>query len=198
MVKNTITLFLLVVILFSSCVSSQKKTEDLFIYVTDSKKVKLLAPSALEKRVDAMQMFSGSFSSAKKDSINMIAVTECTEQKISVTMMNELGIEIASLLYTDSGVFLKSSFLPEGIKPEYIVMDFQNVYYRPSLLAKEYKTSGLSFTIEENDGIEKRLIMDGKTVIEVIENKDGEILLRNYFRGYTYRLTDLNSGGEDE
>ena len=191
MKKKVFGLLLVVPLFLSSCVST-KKQKVLSVYVTDSKRVNLLAPSAVEHDVNVMQMFTGSFSASKKDSMNMIACTECTEEKISVVMMNELGIEIASLLYSSSGISLHSSFLPDGVKPEYIIMDFQNVYYKPSLLAAEYNTCGLSFTVEKNGGVERRVIMDGDVVIEMIEKKDKEILLHNYLRGYTYRLTELD------
>lgn len=191
MKKKVFGLVLLVVLFLSSCASS-KKQKLLSVYVTDSKKVRLLAPSALEHEVNVMQMFTGSFVASKKEAVNMIACTECTAEKISVVMMNELGIEIASLLYSSSDISLQSSFLPSNVKPEYIIMDFQNVYYKPSLLATEYKASGLSFMVEKNGGVERRFIKDGDVIIEMIEKKDKEILLHNYLRGYTYRLTELD------
>lgn len=174
----------------TSCASMQTPKR-IFVYVTDVKKVYLLPPSAVEHSVSTMQLFEGTFSDAKKTSMTFIASTDCTEQKISVVMMNELGIEIASLLYSESELSLHSAFLPDGIKPEYVIMDFQNVYYSSVLLDAAYKAAGLSFTMTELDGVEHRFIKDGDVVVEMIEKKDGCITLHNYIRGYTYRLTEL-------
>lgn len=174
-------------LLIAACVSSAKRSTGMKVFVTDSKAVMLLPPEDAWHDVDTIQFFTGSYGGTK---MAMIAYTECTTEKISVVMMNDLGIEIASLLYTASGLSLKSSFLPVSAKPEYIVMDFQNVYYNPDALCKLYSAAGLSFTVCNDDGFEVRTIAEGNTIIEVIEKSPEGIVITNYLRNYKYTLKE--------
>ncbi|MCR5764071.1 MAG: DUF3261 domain-containing protein [Treponema sp.] len=192
MKKIVFFLILTAGLLFSSCVTTASKNKKTYsVFMTDTKKVNLLPPSCTEKNINVMQMFTGSFFSKDSKSVNMIACTESTEKKISIVMLNELGIEMVSVLYSDEELSLKSSFLPDTVRPEYIIMDIQNIYYKSELLSGLYKDSGLSFSVKKDNNIETRLVMDGNTIIENIEKKDGEIILHNYLRGYTYRLTEI-------
>lgn len=179
---------LFVALLCSSCVSTRAKKELYTVHVTDTKEVSLLPVEDLENEIDIVQLFSGTYD---KVSFNMLAYTECNRNKISVVMMNELGIKLGSILYSDDGILLDSKFFSDKIKGEYIIIDFQNAYYKKERLADLYKASGLSFEVVENKDSEIRTIMDGDIVIEEIEKSDGKITIRNYLRNYKYVLTEV-------
>ncbi|MBQ1794643.1 MAG: DUF3261 domain-containing protein [Treponema sp.] len=161
------------------------------VYMTDTKKIRLLPPSCMDGSYEALQLFSGSFGSRQFASQTYL---ECTEERVFAMLINEFGIGIGTLSYQGESVTFESDYFPKDLQAAYIVADLQNVYYKVSELEKNYAAAGLTFLCEKSpDGTETRLIQDGGTVIEKITILPArkEISIQNVLRGYSYHLEEL-------
>ena len=184
--------FLFSAVLFFSCVSAGKAASSSDeVYVTDSKKISLLPPSCFERELDSLQQFTGTFSG--RSFVSNFYITSSSEQ-VSVTILNEFGIETGFLVYDGTSCVLDSSLFPKALKCQYIVLDLENVYCTLESLTEHYSKAGLSFSETEEDGIKKRRIYDGSYLVEEITFSVSEtssvIVLNNFLRNYSYELTE--------
>jgi len=199
--KKIIPLFL-IAILFVSCASTKiEKTPALNkVYVTNTTKVDLLPVNAIKEPVEIYQQFTGTFG---EKHYTASLYLQADDQGITILILNEMGIEIGSIVYDGKSCTMDSSFFPPQLKPEYIILDLQNAFCDKKMLVEHYKKYGLTYT---GDGVVPCARRDGfRGHINTIE-KDGQVieqikvsysyqyvLIENKLRNYKYSLC----GSED-
>ena len=164
------------------------------VYVTNTKKVPLLAPDALQGPRDCYEYFTGTFG---EKTFASLCYLNADEDGISVVLMNEFGMEMGTLVYDGKSAALNSSLFPKKLKSEYILLDLQNVLYDAEKLSAHYKNYGLDFSEKVlEDGTVLRELKNKKKLIEKITvtlNKEGARLTRieNLLRGYVFELSEV-------
>ena len=147
------------------------------VYVTNRHKVPLLLPCDM----NGIYFFSD-------------------QNEMQLSLLNDFGTDMGSLFYDGREVRFESAMFPKNLKAEYIVCDIQNAYYDSAALEANYKNAGLSFETERildesGEPVEVRKIFEEKKLIEEITLKNGRevqsITIRNYLRGYEYKLTKV-------
>jgi len=183
---------------FNSCASAKKsQAAGPFrpVYITNSKKVKLLSPEKAALVFDGVQLLNGSFGS---QSFSLLSYTQIDERGISLSLMNDFGADMGNLFYDASTLAFDSAYFPKTLPGEYIICDIQNAYYSEEALRNNYEAAGLRFEVstqEENGGelLQTRRIYDGKKLIEEITLSKYEVTIKNILRGYSYQLVNTEN-----
>ena len=184
------------------------------VYVTNSKKIQLLSPSAMNGEKKALQLLEGSYGN---NSFSLMCYLEADSSGIYISLLNEFGTGMGELSYNGERVNFESGVFPKNAKAEYIVSDLQFAYYRAEELKAVFDSAGLKFTVsggadeacvtdklsgaEGASGVsggsadlqiqsETRTIFDGEKCIERIVKNKNTITIDNYLRNYTYVLTE--------
>ncbi|MCR4578935.1 MAG: DUF3261 domain-containing protein [Treponema sp.] len=183
---------------FTSCATTKKASQASLrpVYITNSKKIKLLPLENSQTCIDGLQLLTGTFNDS---SFTLLSYTQIDSSIISLALMNDMGTDMGSLIYDGLTVNFESAFLPNQLPGEYIISDIQNAYYSAAELEASYQAAHLTFSVssvEDPDSQIKeiRRIYDGKKLIEEIEISEKEVYIKNYLRGYSYNL--LNYDGE--
>lgn len=188
MKKLIIGFSILVSFLLMSCSTTKVSGPKLNpVYVTNSKKIELLSPSEVADPSSTYQLVEGSFGN---DSFSLLGYMEIVPEGIFISLLNDFGTDMGSLSYDGNEVLFESAYFPKKLKGEYVISDIQNVYYNVDSLKTNYSNSGLIFTCENDGNIETRKVMSGNKVIEEITKNGNIVLLKNYLRGYEFKLTD--------
>ena len=208
MIKKLPLLFL--AILFVSCASTRFESNFSPVYVTNFSKYALLPPSAMSGKVDSLQRMSAKFGNGEKaQELEFDVYVISDQEQLSMTIFNEFGVTMGSLLYDGATLDFESSVFPANFKPEYIVADLQFFLYDASELKSALNKIGIDFEISiacGDDGITtetRTLSSKGKPVSKIVkklspsENTDSqnagliqiqEIQYENFLRGYSYSL----------
>ena len=168
------------------------------VYVTDTKAVSLLPPSCMAGSMDTFQLLTGSYGTQH---FALQAYTRADADGISMTLLNEMGITVATLSYTKDGTNFQSAYLPDSIRAEYMLLDFQNACYDASALRDHYAASGLRFERSREGGRDYRRIYDGRKLIEEIITEENtaagtRLSVQNRLRSYRYELAELTEPAE--
>ena len=163
------------------------------VYVTNTKKVNLLLPLYSAGVFDGLQLLNGSFGDT---SFNLLSYTQIDTKGISLSLMNDFGADMGNLFYDGQKVIFDSAYFPKSLPGEYIICDIQNAFYDSAALEANYQNAGLIFEdtlilCETGTSEEVRKIYDGKKLIEEITILENTITIKNYLRGYEYKLTKL-------
>ena len=163
------------------------------IYITNSKKVELLLPEYADGAYDVFRILDGNFGNT---SFSFLSYTQIDETGISLSLMNDFGADMGNVFYDGTKVVFDSAYFPKNLPGEYIICDIQNAFYDSAVLEENYKNAGLTFeeTVimwETGTPEEIRKIFDGSKLIEEISNHDDTITIKNYLRGYEYKLTKI-------
>jgi hypothetical protein len=197
------TFIIIILSLFLVSCASTKKVADgnktsaklRSVYVTNTKKVSLLPPAAADGIFEGLQLLNGSFGGT---SFNLLSYTQIDKTGINLSLMNDFGTDMGNVFYDGEQVFFDSAYFPKNLPGEYIICDIQNAYYDEAALRENYEKSGLEFEVWNGSGYnqaagvsETRLIKDGKKLIEEISIIDDTVTIKNFLRGYEYKLTKL-------
>ncbi len=186
--------FLIAFFLLSSCTSTKMPSLN-EVYVTDEKSVQILSPGCLMQDIEKRYVFEAEFDGHK---ISCEVFAKASKSGIYMTMMNEFGSTVAELSYDGARCEVSSSVLPKKIKPEYIMLDFQNAFYDMVALNETYVSSGLAFWAMNRSGGENqkpaqfRCIYDGEKLVEKIMIEEKFIKIKNYVRNYLYTLKEVD------
>jgi hypothetical protein len=181
-----------VVALFLSCASGPE-TGERPVYLTDSAAFRLLPPSCIEKPLDMAQQISGTYNSRtyKAKQFIMDAYVIADSARISMILFSAMGGEIADLSFDKENLQFKSDYFPKNLKAEYIVADFQLVFYDAGRLAEELESAGLRLVTRRDGGMKKtekrEVLNDGTVIIEIVKTSS-EVRYTNHVRGYQYTL----------
>lgn len=166
----------------SSCKTTPKSKSLRPVYITNSKKVNLLAPGSANIVLDQVILLEGSFG---KTDFNLMSYTLINLEEINLSLFNEFGTDMGFVSYNGEAVFFDSAYFPKALPGEYIICDIQNAFYSFEALKANYANSGLIFEQKENC----RRILDGKNLIEEISFAENTVEIKNLLRGYSYKLT---------
>lgn len=157
------------------------------VYITDKKRVQLLPTEAIEKPVDALQRITATF---RGNAFTADCLLLADDHQLFMTVLNEFGTTLASLVYGDGNVSFDSTVFPKDLKAEYIVFDVQLCFYSVSALKKALESAGLRLDVTvDSQNTETRAIYSGKKLIASIEKKAGLITYKNVLRAYSYTLS---------
>ena len=205
-IETTCKIFILLLSLFLISCKSTKVIEESStkapvaklrsVYITNTKKVNLLPPAAAGQIIEGLQLLNGSFG---KQSFNLLSYTQIDSQGISLSLLNDFGTDMGNIFYDGEQVIFDSAFFPKNLPGEYVICDIQNAFYDEAALKENYDKAGLTFeewpaAVDKRGsaGEEKiRHITDGKKLIEEINITDDTVTIKNYLRGYEYKLTKL-------
>jgi hypothetical protein len=166
----------------SSCASRGAVNErQLYAYITNSEQFFLLPPSGIEKPMDMAQHISATYGGRNFYFNTWI---QADETGMEMTLFNELGASMGELRYSDGFIELSSPVLPNSLKPEYIVADFQLCFYDPIMLREALRKCGLTFEANEKS---RRILERGNLIIEIEKNQN-IVQIKNHLRRYTYTL----------
>jgi hypothetical protein len=152
------------------------------VHLTDNAKFELLPPSAIETPFDGPQQISGEYGG---NEYLMDAWTIADETKIDIVVYTSMAVQVATLSYDGTSASLKSSLFPKSLKPEYIIADFQLVYYKSQALAPALAAAGLTFREEGN--VRTVSGPDGAEIIKITKT-GGTVVYQNKLRKYSYTL----------
>ena len=191
---SAVVLIFLLSLLFS-CKSTKVESAPPLrpVYITNTKKVNLLGPSAAVGVFEGLQLLNGSFGDT---GFSLMSYTQIDATGISLSLMNDFGTDMGNVFYDGTKVIFDSAYFPKALPGEYIICDIQNAYYDKAALQENYEGAGLRLevwpaTVDEAGVQEIRCIYDGKKLIEEITILENTITIKNYLRGYEYNLTKL-------
>ena len=182
------------------------------VYITNSKKIKLLKNSEFQGNFDKIQMISGNFGTQNFEFLGNLQIDS---NSLSLTILSPMGTDLGAIYFDEKGIVLDSAYFPQNLKAEYIICDIQSAYFPAESLRENFKEAGLSFTeeimnlskneenvktddeipqnsknlIEKNQIIRK--IYDKNKIIEEIVISQNEIRISNKLRNYEYILINL-------
>ena len=179
--------------LLISCKSTKAVSSLRPVYITNTKKVNLLGPSAAGQIFEGLQLLNGSFGDT---GFSLMSYTQIDATVISLSLMNDFGTDMGNVFYDGTKVIFDSAYFPKALPGEYIICDIQNAYYDKAALQENYEGAGLRLevwpaAVDEAGVQEIRCIYDGKKLIEEITILENTITIKNYLRGYEYNLTKL-------
>jgi len=170
------------VLLCCSCASKIPVSENRpFVYLTDNVKFFLLPSEDIEAPIDMEQRISASWQGGE---YVFNAWVKADKTETEMILMNELGVNMGKLSYSNGILHISSQVFPKSMKPEYILADFQLCFYNADALRRAIEDCGLSL---ENSANSRKILM-GKTVLIEIEKSVNAVVLKNNYRGYTYTL----------
>lgn len=164
-----------------SCLTTARKDNYPYIWLTNNTKYILLSPDNIEKPLDGFQRISASFDG---QFYQMNTWVKADETGIDMTLLNEMGANMGELSFRGSDISFSSAVFPSSMRPEYIVADFQFCFYSIDALTEALKKSGLLIT-ETGD---KRQIFQGNSIIIEITKDNNSVIINNHLRGYSYTL----------
>lgn len=196
--------FLLLIPFFLvACASSRFESGFSPVYVTNTSKYMLLPASEIESPIDTLERMEADFGGQHLEA-DLYVISD--ENQLSVTVFNEFGATMASLLYDGSTLDFESEFFPKKIKAEYIVADFQFALYNADSIKSALEKIDVDFELSSEQNLNERtetriLSKKGKIISKITktysctENENREKLLsihyENFLRGYSYLLTLL-------
>ena len=179
-----ITFFL---VLSASCATKPAVKETrIGVYLTDRSRFFLLPPDGIEKPLDMAQFLSISY---RGMNFFCNAWVYADKNGMDIVMFNDLGASMAELSYKNGSVDYSSGVLPQALKPEYIIADFQLCFYDPLLLSRALEECSLFFEAQDHfRRIYMRSGIRGRKLIIEITKTPGVIKIENHLRGYAYTL----------
>jgi len=156
------------------------------VYVTDTKPVFLLPAEAIGHSIAIHQSIEGYYSS---QTYFLEAIVEAGGKGIFITGLSSFGTQVYSLAFHDS-VIEFSSAAAGGIKPEYMLADFELCYFPSEQVASMLRNAGFGFEeIMQEKGFTRRILNGDKVIIEIL--RDGNVMqYRNLLRGYGYSIQE--------
>ena len=174
-------------IFLNSCASGSAGTASVpgesvpYVWLTNRFKFILLHPENIEKPLDGLQRITASF---LEQEYQMLTWVKADETGINMSLLNEMGAGMGEISFSNGAISFSSAMLPEEMKPEYMIADFQLCFYSAASLEKALSDGRLLFE-ETSNG---RRILDGNTVIIEINKNQNAIVFTNHLRGYVYTL----------
>lgn len=180
---------LLLVLSITSCASTgkQERTASSTALQLGRKSTYTLAATAcIQNEIAEFQKIEGRF---EKRQFNFLAYTVADDSVIDIIILNEMGMEIGSARYDGETVTSSGFFNTYGLPAEYLIADFQLVYYRPDCLENSFSGEAISITEEENaDGVARRNVHEGDELISTIEYREDVLTFTSILRGYSYTI----------
>lgn len=187
-------------ILFSlfSCGSTNNLNK---VFVTNTNRVDILPTNSITSEIDEYYLFEGTFGDKK---FNATLNIQADSNGIDILILNDFGVEMGSISYDGMNATMNCNLFPKKIKPEYILLDLQNVFADFEVLKNHYQKYNLDFEeiterclpfpAEINEPqyfVVDRILSKKERNIEIIENNTNSrtVTIKNLLRDYEYKLT---------
>lgn len=163
------------------------------VFVTNTNRVEVLPTDSIlqGQEIDDYFLFEGTYG---EKTLSATTYLTLNQNEINVVILNDFGIEMGTLNYDGNTAELQSALFPKKLKPEYIILDLQNVFADSEILKNHYKQYGLDFCeIDAGEQKTERQLLKKNEVIEriFIDKTENTIKIDNILRGYKYRFTRL-------
>lgn len=146
----------------------------------------LAATACIQNKIAEFQKIEGRF---EKRQFNFLAYTVADDSVIDIIILNEMGMEIGAATYDGSTVTSSGFFNTYGLPAEYLIADFQLVYYRPDCLENSFSGEAIRITEEKDaDGVARRNVHEGDELISTIEYREDVLTFTSIIRGYSYTI----------
>lgn len=146
----------------------------------------LAATACIQNEIAEFQKIEGRF---EKRQFNFLAYTVANDSVIDIIILNEMGMEIGAANYNGDTVTSSGFFNTYGLPAEYLIADFQLVYYRPGCLENSFSGEATRITEEEDaDGVARRNVYETDELISTIEYREDVLTFTNILRGYSYTI----------
>lgn len=155
------------------------------VYVTNTKKIIVLPPSFMKGEQDCQALLELKFG---ENTFTLLAYVFADNQSMEINLYNDFGTDMGSLFFDGLEAVLDCSLVPPELKAEYIINDLEIAWYDFEAMVNHYKDSKLTLTKEPADDGEIRKVYSGNKLICEITVSDTEVHVKNYLRGYEYRL----------
>lgn len=157
-------------------------------YLADDLKLPLLDTRLLDKPLDLSQRIKGSYGGKI---YFLDAYSKAGPEGIDMVGLNAMGTEVFDLSYDRAkGIRFSSALGMAGIKPEYVLADFQIAYYPFEAVKAALAPYGLDFEKAEAGGkVAKVLYRGGREILRVDYLERG-LRYVNSLRGYSYEIAE--------
>lgn len=146
----------------------------------------------MEGSIDELQQLTGSYG---EKNFSFLVYTKAGAERTEMLVLNDFGTEMARLEYSAQGLNVTGLAATAGLSAEYIMADFQLVYYSASLIEAQLVRAGLRFVERSGSDRIVREVYDGDALIIRIERDSTGVDFRNILRGYSY---SIRKGQADE
>lgn len=189
-------IIILVLLLLSSCsfITSeqvQEKTNSEIVHIAENASYKLLPPAKLGDTATLNQMLKGKYTN-RTFSLNVIS--DFNKEKMSLIGLSGFGTRIFTINYDGKNTLLESpkSFkLAEKIKPKYLLMDIQFVYFK----IDDVKNNLIGDVSVKDTHLKRIFYYKDKPIIEITyskENKfEADVLYKNIRNNYEIEIKNL-------
>ena len=156
------------------------------VYLTNRTAFGFLDTGGIEAPMDMLQRLDGAY--GEREFSFMIYVL-ADRARVEMIVLNDLGSEMARIVYADGEVTSSGLVTKAGLSPNYILADFQLAWYREDAVSAGLAASGLTCADRREGDLTVREINDGDETIIRIEKRAESLNFRNILRGYSYTIT---------
>lgn len=176
----------------ASCAGTPRAKRPDPVFLTNRASLSLLPPADMEGTIDKPQRIEGAYGDR---SFSFLVYVKADANGIDFLVLNDLGSEMARLVYDANGLSSSGPAIAGGLPAAYVIADFQLSYYRVDALARALAPIGLGVveTVLGDSTVREILSPDG--VVAHIEKRADGLRYENRLRGYAY---DITYGGADE
>ena len=153
------------------------------VYLTNSRAMRLLPPSALDRDLEWYQQIEGSY---QGETYYLDAYVQADRDHLVMVAFNSFGTEIFELQYAEGSVRCSAALSLGSMRPEYILADFQLCFFPAGPVRRALSAAGLSFEERTEGDALVRTVRAGDELIVEIRRTAGEVRYRNLLRGYQY------------
>ena len=153
------------------------------VYLTDSRTVELLPPSASGGAFESFQQIEGSYHG---QTYYLDAYVQSDGEHFVMAAFNTLGTKVFEVEQTADSVRFSASIASGNMKPEYILADYQLCFFPFEAVRRNLNAAGLTFEEKEDGSARVRTVSaEGRTIIQ-IRRTAHEVRYTNLLRGYQY------------
>jgi hypothetical protein len=153
------------------------------VYLTDTRTIELLPPSASGGAFESYQQIEGSYHG---QTYYLDAYVQSDGERFVMAAFNALGTKVFEMEQTAGSVRFSASFSPGNMKPEYILADYQLCFFPFEAVRRNLSLAGLAFEEKDDGDARVRTVSsEGRTIIE-IRRTAREVRYTNLLRGYQY------------
>jgi hypothetical protein len=178
--------------LLASCAGTPRAKRPDPVFLTNKARFDLLPPADMDGSVDMPQRIDGAYGDR---SFSFLVYVKADTGGIDFLVLNDLGSEMARLVYDASGLSSSGPAIASGLPAAYVIADFQLSYYRVDALARSLAPVRLEVVETVSGDLTVREIISPEGVVAHIEKRADGLRYENRLRGYAY---DIAYGGADE
>jgi hypothetical protein len=158
------------------------------VYITDTRAISLLPPSAGNQERSIHQAVEGYFGNT---AVSFEGFVRMDRNEIIMIAMTPFGSGVYEIMYDGQKATVTGGMLPAGAKPEYMVADFQFCYFPADAVYRNVAAAGLNFRESTTASGWRRIIEDQGQVVMEVQRAGNELSFTNHLRHYGYIIKEL-------